>query len=171
VSRRGEPGTPLTPLAAAAPLAAPGGAAGASSRTRAEPQREAERPPERALERGPERVSERPPHRAPERPPDRAAEREPRAPDEAALRIAWLEGKVAALEAALERRSDELLMLQRCLCAHDLVQWMRLTTGLPPLPRVPYEPAFWRETCELTMAEVPETLDALWSSIYTPRPR
>lgn len=166
-------------MAAAAPLAAPGGAAGASGRARAEPQREAERPPERALERGPERVSERPPERAsehppdrtPERPPDRAAEREPRAPDEAALRIAWLEGKVAALEAALERRSDELLMLQRCLCARDLAQWMRLTTGLPPLPRVPYEPAFWRETCELTTAELPETLDALWSSIYTPRPR
>jgi hypothetical protein len=137
-------------MAAAAPLAAPGGAASASSRARAEPQRETERP---------------------ERPPERVPEREPQAPEDAALRIAWLEGKVAALEAALERRSSELLMLQRCLCPHDLVQWMRLAAGMPPFPRVPYEPAFWRETCELTMAEVPEALEALWSSIYTLRSR
>jgi hypothetical protein len=89
-------------------------------------------------------------------------------PDEAdpELRIARLEGKVAALAAALERRSGELRQLQRYLCARDLVQWDRQLAGLPPLPRIAHEPAFWSETRELTLAEVPETLLDLWSSLY-----
>jgi hypothetical protein len=102
--------------------------------------------------------------------PAPAALPEEEAPDDPALRVAWLEGRVAALEAALERRSGELLLLQRLLCPHDLAQWMRVAAGLPPLPRLPYEPRFWHETCDLTVAEVPETLEALWSSIYTRRP-
>jgi len=89
---------------------------------------------------------------------------------ESALRIARLEGRVAALEAALERRSEELRLLQRHLCPLDLAQLARLTAGLPPLPRIAYEPGFWRETRELTEAEVPETLEALWSSIHPPGP-
>jgi len=89
---------------------------------------------------------------------------------ESELRIARLEGRVAALEAALERRSEELRLLQRHLCPLDLAQLARLTAGLPPLPRIACEPGFWRETRELTEAEVPETLDALWSSIHPPGP-
>jgi len=89
---------------------------------------------------------------------------------ESQLRIARLEGRVAALEAALERRSEELRLLQRHLCPLDLAQLARLTAGLPPLPRIACEPGFWRETRELTEAEVPETLDALWSSIHPPGP-
>jgi|GEM_PF-3110547 len=82
------------------------------------------------------------------------------------LRIARLEGRVAALEAALERRSKELRVLQRHLCPHDLAQWTRLMAGLPPLPRIACEPSYWRETRELSVADVPETLEALWSSLY-----
>jgi hypothetical protein len=89
-----------------------------------------------------------------------------------AVRIAMLEGQVAALEAALARRSSELRLLQRYLCRRDLAQWARLEVGLPPLPLVAHEPAYWRETCELTYAEVPETLLDLWASIFprTPPP-
>jgi hypothetical protein len=86
------------------------------------------------------------------------------------LRIARLEGRVAALEAALERRSQELRLLQRHLCPMDLAQLARLTAGLPPLPRIACEPGFWRETRELTEADVPETMEALWSSLHPPGP-
>jgi len=91
------------------------------------------------------------------------------APEEAALRVAWLEGRVAALEAALERRSSELRVLQQLLCRRDLTHWARLLAGLPPLPQVAFETGFWQETRELAMAEVPETLAALWSSLYPPQ--
>ncbi|HXO27259.1 MAG TPA: hypothetical protein VOA80_07945, partial [Thermoanaerobaculia bacterium] len=46
----------------------------------------------------------------------------------------------------------------------------RLTAGLPPLPRIACEPGFWRETRELTEADVPETMEALWSSLHPPGP-
>jgi len=82
------------------------------------------------------------------------------------LRIARLEGRVAALEAAIERRSQELRLLQRHLCPLDLAQLARLTAGLPPLPRIACEPGFWRETSDLTEADVPETMEALWSSLH-----
>jgi hypothetical protein len=86
------------------------------------------------------------------------------------LQIARLEGRVAALEAALERRSQELRLLQRHLCSIDLAQLARLTAGLPPLPRIACEPGFWRETRDLTEADVPETMEALWSSLHPPGP-
>jgi hypothetical protein len=90
---------------------------------------------------------------------------------ESESRIAHLQGQVAALEAALERRSHELQALQRLLCPRDLAQWARLASGLPPLPRIAYEPAYWRETRELTVAEVQETLEALWSSLHPAEPQ
>ena len=152
--------------------AAPGGATVAGDRAQPEPERQAEPPGERQaeprIERRADRHAEPRPSSSPVPLPMPPAEAPAPPPDEAAWRIAWLEGRVAALEAALKRRSGELLLLQRFLCPQDLAQWMRLSAGLPPLPRIPYEPAFWRESCELAMAEVPETLEALWSSIYTP---
>jgi hypothetical protein len=86
----------------------------------------------------------------------------------AAVKIARLEARVAALEAALERRSRELRLLQRRLCRRDLLQVARIDAGLPPLPLIPLEPAWWHETCQLTHAEVPETMSALWESLFPP---
>jgi hypothetical protein len=79
--------------------------------------------------------------------------------------IARLEARVAALEAALAARSRELRLLQEHVCHRDLVLISRLRAGLPPLPYGAYEPAFWRETTELTQVDVEETLRDLWSSI------
>jgi hypothetical protein len=96
----------------------------------------------------------------------RAAAAAADAAEQRELRIALLEGRLAALEAALERRSQELRLLQRHLCPLDLAQLARLAAGLPPLPRIACEPGFWRETWELTEADVPETMEALWSSLH-----
>jgi hypothetical protein len=86
------------------------------------------------------------------------------------LAIARLEGRVAALEAALEARSNELRRLQSSLCQRDLAQWTRMATGLLPLPRIAHEPAYWQETLELTGTDVPETLEDLWASLYPASP-
>jgi hypothetical protein len=99
-----------------------------------------------------------------------AAAATPEAAADPELRIARLSGRVAALEAALERRSRELRLLQRLLCPHDLAQWSRVAAGLSPRPRIACDPSFWEESRELTAAEVPETLEALWESSYPPRP-
>jgi hypothetical protein len=82
--------------------------------------------------------------------------------------IARLEARVAALEAALEERSRELRLIQRHVCHRDLLLITRLRAGLPPFPRGAYEPAFWRETTELTAADVEETMRDLWSSLIPP---
>ena len=79
--------------------------------------------------------------------------------------IAQLEARVAALEEALERRSRELRLLQQSVCACDLVSISRILAGQPPLSRNAYEPGYWRETAELTEADVEETLEDLWSSV------
>ena len=79
--------------------------------------------------------------------------------------VEQLQARVAALEEALERRSRELRLLQQSLCARDLISLSRILAGLPPLSRGAYEPGFWRETAELTEADVEETLEDLWSSV------
>ena len=82
--------------------------------------------------------------------------------------IARLEARVAALEAALQRRSRELTLIQGHVCARDLLVIARLRAGLPPLPKGTYDPTFWSETTALTAAEVAETLEDLWSSTRPP---
>jgi hypothetical protein len=92
-------------------------------------------------------------------------------PDPAAIpevRIAYLEGRVAALEEALEQRSAELRTIQRHVCRRDLILISRLLAGLPLLPRGAYEPAFWHETTVLSGADVESTLADLWSSLFPP---
>lgn len=103
---------------------------------------------------------------APVEPAEDAAREDATSPAvDPALRIAHLEGRVAALEAALERRSHELRLLQRFLGRRALAQMARLVAGLRPLPLIACEPAFWHETRDLTAAEVPETLEDLWASV------
>jgi hypothetical protein len=82
--------------------------------------------------------------------------------------IARLEARVTALEAALERRSRELRLIQRHVCKRDLILISRLQAGLPPFPFGAYEPEFWHETTALTPAEVEETLTDLWRSLTPP---
>jgi hypothetical protein len=84
---------------------------------------------------------------------------------DAADTIARLEAQVAALEAALERRSRELCAIQRAVCTRDLLNISRLQAGLPPLGRRAYDVRHWRETVEVAPAEVEEVLDDLWASV------
>lgn len=79
--------------------------------------------------------------------------------------VEQLQARVAALEEALERRSRELRLIQQSVCARDLGSISRILAGQPPLSHGAYEPGFWRETVELTEADVEETLEALWSSV------
>lgn len=86
--------------------------------------------------------------------------------DPAEIRIAELEARVQALEAALTRRSEQLRQLQSLLSARDLIALARLAEGLLPLPLRAYEPALWRETTELEEASVEDVLNDLWRSLY-----
>jgi hypothetical protein len=83
--------------------------------------------------------------------------------------IERLKARVAALESALEERSRELRLIQRNVCQRDFLLIARLRAGLAPLPRGAFEPGFWRETTELTAADVEDTLQDLWSSFTPPR--
>jgi hypothetical protein len=81
-------------------------------------------------------------------------------------RIAYLEGRVTALEEALVQRSSELRLIQRHVCRRDIILISRLLAGLPLLPRGAYEPAFWQETTALSGADVGTTLKDLWISLF-----
>jgi len=83
--------------------------------------------------------------------------------------IARLEGRIAALEAALDRRARELRLLQSTLCPKDLVQLARIADGLSPLPRIAHQPEYWTETTVITPADLESTLEDLWTSL-TPSP-
>ena len=87
---------------------------------------------------------------------------------ETASEIAHLRARVAALEAALERRSRELRLIQGHVCAVDLVLVSRVCAGLP-LAKGAYDPVLWRETTEVTEADIQETLEDLWVAV-TPSP-
>lgn len=80
-------------------------------------------------------------------------------------RIAYLEGRVAALEAALERRSELLRRMQREAHPEALLLLSRLEGGLPPLPLQGYDPERWQETTDLVEADVERTMTDLWRSL------
>ena len=86
-----------------------------------------------------------------------------------AAHIARLEGRIAALESALERRSRELRLLQGSLCSTDLVQLARIADGLPPVPLIAHQLEYWTETTEILPANLESTLEDLWASL-TPSP-
>lgn len=83
-------------------------------------------------------------------------------------RLAYLEARIEALEAALEDRSRLLRQLQDRLLPEDLLLLSRLTGGLPPLPRQAYDLSLWTETTEMTPADVEDTLRDLWRSLAIP---
>ncbi len=82
---------------------------------------------------------------------------------------ARLEGRIAALERALGRRSRELRRLQASLSPSDLVQLARIAEGLPPLPRIAHQLEYWSESTTIAPARVESTLADLWASL-TPDP-
>lgn len=85
------------------------------------------------------------------------------------LRIAELEAQVEALEQALQQRSRELRAIQSLVCPHDLLLISRVAAGLPPLPRhFANEPDLWRETTQLTPADVEDVLNDVWGSLTAP---
>lgn len=81
-----------------------------------------------------------------------------------ASEIAHLRARVAALEAALERRSLEIRLIQKHLCPRDLVVVSRVCAGLP-LAKGAYDPLLWIETTEVTEADIQETLEDLWTAV------
>lgn len=81
------------------------------------------------------------------------------------LRIARLEGRIAALENALDRRARELRLLQATLCPADLVQLARITDGLSPLPRLAHQLEYWNESTAIAPADLEATLEDLWTSL------
>ncbi len=87
-------------------------------------------------------------------------------PDPKALTIARLEGRVAALESALERRSLELRRLQGDLATREAAAAIARGVGGGAAARdSPFDPEGWHETTELTSGEVEDTLAALWRSL------
>lgn len=85
------------------------------------------------------------------------------------LRLAAVEAKALALEQALERRSAELIALQRLLSETQLRALARIAAGravhsLDDL-RHPFSVEAWDEQPTMTPAEVPEALDRLWETI------
>ena len=79
--------------------------------------------------------------------------------------VVRLEARVAALEAALEERSRELRLVQKHCCPRDLALIARIRAGLPPLGRYAFQLEHWRETTELTPAEVEPVMRELWRSL------
>jgi hypothetical protein len=84
------------------------------------------------------------------------------------LEIARLQARVAALEAAVERRSQVLRRFQELACLRDLAVLGRLEAGLPPLPRFATDLDLWVETVEPVHADVDEILTDLWLSATPP---
>jgi hypothetical protein len=82
--------------------------------------------------------------------------------------IVRLRARVAALEAALERRSRELRLIQKHVCVQDLVLISRACAGLP-LAKGAYDPRLWRETTDVTEADIQETLEDLWLAVTPAR--
>jgi hypothetical protein len=87
------------------------------------------------------------------------------------VRIAELEAQVQRLEKSLAERSDLIRALSPELCDKDLVTLSRLSSGLPPLPRSGIGLAGWRESTELSPADVEETMIELWRSLAVAKQR
>jgi hypothetical protein len=78
--------------------------------------------------------------------------------------IARLRARIAALEAALERRSRDLRLIQKHVCPIDLVMVSRVSAGLP-LAKGAYDPILWQETTDVTEADIQVTLEDLWVAV------
>jgi hypothetical protein len=84
--------------------------------------------------------------------------------DDVELELARLREQVAALEAALARRSRELKRLQKLLCYDDLRALDRMLAGLPPLTALDR----WHESTELVDCDVDTALADVWREDASP---
>jgi hypothetical protein len=87
----------------------------------------------------------------------------------AEAQIAYLNARVAALEEAMARRSQEFSGLETLLCRRDQVIVARFFAGLSPLPHQLFEVEGWTETTGLVAADVDLTLKDLWLSVSPPK--
>jgi hypothetical protein len=87
--------------------------------------------------------------------------------DEIALRrqVAELEGRVRALEAALERRSMDLRFLQPLLSAEQLSFLEAVDLGTPSFPTLGQSLIKWEEGVTLQLADVEAALLAMWGGL------
>jgi hypothetical protein len=90
---------------------------------------------------------------------------DPALPPSAEERVAFLEGRVEALENALRQRSRELRLLQQVICDRDLERLARVTAGLTPEPAIAHQPEFWRETYALEVHDIEKAMSDLWCSL------
>jgi hypothetical protein len=86
-------------------------------------------------------------------------------PEDERGRITELEERVARLERSLAERSALVRALAGELCDRDLVTLSRLSQGLPPLPRSGVGLSGWRETPDLSPADVAGIMGELWRSL------
>jgi hypothetical protein len=104
-------------------------------------------------------------------PPNEAEDADSSSGSSVALRrrLAEAEGRVAALERVLERRSNELVALMALLDETQLRALARLLAGRPVTSlddlRNPFTVDGWNETPELEPADVPEALQRLWQTV------
>ena len=87
--------------------------------------------------------------------------------DERALQklVAELEGRVRALEAALERRSMELRLLQPILSAEQLSFLEAIDLGTPWFPTLGQSLDQWEEGVTLQPADAEAALLAMWGGL------
>jgi hypothetical protein len=84
-------------------------------------------------------------------------------------RIAQLEARVAALEAALQRRSLQLRQIQQAVCPQDLGLVARILEASDAVAGGAFDPAFLLEGPHLRPVDVAEALDELWRRSAPPR--
>lgn len=80
-----------------------------------------------------------------------------------------LQARIAALEAALHRRSEELRRIQQLLPRADLAVIERVVAEMPLGDPRAHSASAWRETYQLVPGEVDRILDDLWSATGGPR--
>ena len=87
------------------------------------------------------------------------------APSAHELEIAELRARVAALEQALERRSQELRQLQQLACLDDLLKIDQLCTQSGRGSGLGFDPSSWQESHRMQPSDAEETLRQLWRSL------
>lgn len=84
--------------------------------------------------------------------------------DSSEWQLVRLQARIASLEAALRRRSEELRHIQQRLPAADLAVIAQVMAEMAPGNVRAYSPEAWRETFQLAPSDIEAVLDELWRS-------